>query len=194
MLPTPPRFNTSGSFAAPFCLDAISNRVICIFLAVALLLVWRANAQEKANQVFDLVRQLQSQNADVRGSAADALGQIGSDAKEAMPALIAALKDQDANVRRYAAHALGQIGPDTKDTVPALIAALKDQDKWVRTTAVCALGKIRPDAKDAVLALITALKDRDVPVRQSAANALGRIATALFDTKDTGSLVQLKAA
>src|SRR5262249_44044094 len=53
---------------------------------------------------------------------------------------------------------------------------------------------IGKDAKKVVPALIAALKDQDADVRGSAADALGQIATALFDTKTTGSLVQMKAA
>ena len=105
--------------------------------------------------------------------------------------LVQRLRSQDINVRRSTAIALGQIG---KDALPALIAALKDQDVVVRDSAAGALVQIGPDAKEAAPALIAALKDQDAGVRSSAADGLGKIATALFDTKSTGSLVQLKAA
>ena len=42
----------------------------------------KVKAQENAGQVTDLVRLLQSQNANVRSAAADTLGRIGPDAKE----------------------------------------------------------------------------------------------------------------
>src|SRR5262245_6892014 len=122
MLSIPSSSTASGKFAAPFCLAAIGKSVICIFLVAAILLVWQVKAQEKASQVADFVRQLQSQDAGVRRSAAEALGKIGPEAKGAVPDLIAALKDQDTDVRRYAAFVLGKIGEAAKEAVPALIA------------------------------------------------------------------------
>jgi HEAT repeat protein len=65
-------------------------------------------------------------------SAAAALGNIGGNAKEAVPALAAALKDQDSFVRCFAAEALGRIRENAKEAVPELAAALKDQDSFVR--------------------------------------------------------------
>ena len=68
-----------------------------------------------------LIAVLKDNNANVRGSAAEALGQIGAVAVEP---LIAVLKDKDVNVRKSAAEALGQIG-DTRAVEP-LITMLKD--------------------------------------------------------------------
>jgi len=133
MLLISPRFNVSARLVAPFYLATIGKRVICIFFAAAMLLVWQVKAQEKTGQVAVFVQWLQSQDAGVRSYAASALGEIGKDAKDAAPALIAALKDQDAGVRRSAAAALGKIGKDAKDAAPALIAALKDQDEDFRS-------------------------------------------------------------
>jgi HEAT repeat protein len=116
---------------------------------------------------------------------------MGAEAKEAVPALIAALKDQDGVVRSSAADALGRMGGEA---VPALIAALKDQDGVVRRFAADALGRMGAAAKEAAPALIAALKDQDGVVRNSAADALGQIATALLDTRSTESLDQLKTA
>ncbi len=126
MLHISPHFKAFAGLAVALCLAAINYRVICIFFAAAFLLVWQVKAQEKSSQVHGLVRQLQSPDAGVRNSAAITLGRIGPEAKEAVPALIAALKDQGAGYY--------------------------------------------------------------------AAETLGKIATALFDTRNTGSLVQLKAA
>src|SRR5207249_1164290 len=54
----------------------------------------------------------------LRAKAAQALGEIGAPAKDAVPALIDALKD--ASIRADAATALGNIGPDAKSAVSAL--------------------------------------------------------------------------
>ena len=46
---------------------------------------------------------------------------IGAEAKDAVPALIAALRDTDPEVRRNTAGALGEIGPASKEAVPVLV-------------------------------------------------------------------------
>ena len=114
-------------------------------------------------------------DADMRSCAAEALGKIRSEAKAAVPALIAALtKDADAKVCHYAVEALGKIRSEAKAAVPALIAALIT-DARVRGEATIALGKIGPEAKAAVPALVVALKDVNWNVRCNAAIALGQI-------------------
>jgi len=54
---------------------------------------------------------LKDQDPFVRGSAADALGMIGPEAKDAVPALMAAHKDRDKYVRDLVAAALRKIAP-----------------------------------------------------------------------------------
>jgi HEAT repeat protein len=131
--------------------------------------------------VRERIQRLGDKHPGVRSEAALDLGPVGrTDAKEAVPALIAALaKDTDPRVRDYAAQALRQIGTDAKEAVPALITALaKDTDPSVRRNAAEALGWIGPDAKEAVPALITALaKDTDPSVRDYAARALDIVRT-----------------
>lgn len=145
MLAKVPRIKASSRIAVHLCLVMIGHRVICIFLATALLLVPQIKAQENASSVSDLIQQLRSHDAGVRSSAADALEKIGPGAKEAVPGLIVALKDQDGGVRSSAADALGSIGRDAKEAVPALSAALKDPDKDVRKSAAAALGNMASD-------------------------------------------------
>ena len=47
-----------------------------------------------------------------------ALGEIGPDAREAVPALIALVKDKEVEVRGAAVYALGEIGPPAKQRFP----------------------------------------------------------------------------
>ncbi len=81
----------------------------------------------------------------LRAKAAEALGQIGEDAKPAVPALVAALKD--AGVRTEAATALGNIGPAAKEAVTPLQDAAADKanrrDKAFRQAALDAVKKIQ---------------------------------------------------
>ena len=62
-----------------------------------------------------LIAALKDEDADVRRSAATALGKIGAEAKEAIPSLTDALKDEDADVRNNAAEALSKIGAKAKE-------------------------------------------------------------------------------
>jgi hypothetical protein len=55
----------------------------------------------------------------VRANAARSLGEIGPDAKDAVPALIEALSDDDVSL--VAGWALGQIGTAAKSAAPAII-------------------------------------------------------------------------
>src|SRR5262249_60134877 len=77
---------------------------------------------------------------------------------------------------------------------PAWMEELKDQDEVVHGSEEEALGQIGKEAKEAVPALIATLKDQDAEVRRYAAEALGKIATALFDSRSTEMLPQLKTA
>jgi len=77
-----------------------------------------------------------------------ALGHIGSQAAEAVPALIRMLnqrgEDQDPEA---VANALGGIGPGAKAAVPALEKALADPDESVRAAAAEAIKQIRGEEK-----------------------------------------------
>jgi HEAT repeat protein len=118
---------------------------------------------------------LHDANPDVRGSAARALGQIGT---PAVPELVKALKDRDAAVRTRAAMALGQAGPDAKEAVPALIEALKDKQLKVRIAAVNALGEMGAEGKEAAPQLARLFHDRSGRVHEHVRGALAAIGPA----------------
>jgi hypothetical protein len=127
------------------------------------------------SSVSILIKALVDRDRWVRISAAVALGQIGPEAKEAVPALIKALGDSDPGMRYRSAEALGQIGPEAKEAVPALLKALGDNELEVCMIADSAIAKIVPEVKEAAPALIKALGDSDIRVRHGAINALGKI-------------------
>lgn len=92
------------------------------------------------------------QETEVRRSAVVALGQAGSNAKDAVPVLTALLKGpakgkkarpDPADLRVDAAQALGDIGPDAREAVPALedLAGAKGKSP-LKTAANDALKKI----------------------------------------------------
>lgn len=124
--------------------------------------------------VGDLVKQLKSDDKEVRRAAAKALEDGGVESKAAVPALINALKDRDTFVRRFAAQALGSIGPDAQRAVPALTMTLNDSHKEVQEASARALGKLGPSG---VETLVVILQDdsRDTTIRLQAIDTLSSL-------------------
>jgi HEAT repeat protein len=125
-----------------------------------------------------LAKALHDNFPEVRGSAAKALGQIGT---PAVGDLVKALKDRDAGVRTRAAQALGQAGPDAKEAVPALIEALKDTQVDVRVAAVDALGEMGAEGKEAAPKLARLFHDPSRRVRGHVRAALAQIGPAAVE-------------
>jgi HEAT repeat protein len=108
--------------------------------------------------------------------AAHALGLIGPEAEDAVPALIKSLRQgADGGVRGFSASALRQIGPAAVPAIPALIGALKDKHGNTRMHAAEALGFLSTGEKDVIEALTAALQDVDETVRKAADRSLKRI-------------------
>jgi len=115
-------------------------------------------------------------DAAARANAARALGWMGADAKEAVPALIGRFKnDSSGTVRGRAAVALIEIDPTGAEVISALAEALGDKAYGVRHTVAKVLGTCGPAAKAAIPALEKALKDERKEVKRAAALALGKI-------------------
>ena len=94
--------------------------------------------------VSDLIKVFKESDEDVRRAAASSLGDVGPDARAAVPDLSVALKDEHCEVRKAAVDALRKIGPDAVAAVPALIEVTnKDTDADVRHAADWALMNIR---------------------------------------------------
>jgi HEAT repeat protein len=126
----------------------------------------------RADGVSQLVKQLKDTDAEMRRSAAKSLGEMGADAKEAVPDLMKSLKDGDMFVRRFSAQALAGIGPDAKDAIPALKDALGDKRKEVAEAAAGALAKLGPNGVS-TLSDLAKDKKKDTVLRQKAVEALG---------------------
>jgi len=136
-----------------------------------------------------------------RWYAAYALGQMGSKAGDAVPALerVLANLDEDEYVRGGAAWALGRLGPKAGAAVPRLTQTLASKHVSVRRNAAQALGWLlaeqptisgpkaregqggaprhQPDeaSRRAITGLLKLLNDEETAVRVSAAVALWRI-------------------
>jgi hypothetical protein len=90
---------------------------------------------------------LEDNRSFVRNSAIRTIGQMGQDAREAVPELASALRDEDKWCRLAAAHALEGMGSDARRAVPALYDALKDEDERLREAARSALDKIQKEGE-----------------------------------------------
>jgi HEAT repeat protein len=80
-------------------------------------------------------------DANVRAAAIDAIGRLGTAAKNAIPQLIKLLEDP--GLRCAAAESLGRIGPGAGAALPALTKALSDSDatwQWTAARAMVLIG------------------------------------------------------
>ena len=118
---------------------------------------------------------LEDERVTVRWASALALGEVGKNIKETVPALIKGLQDKDMDVREYCVKALGRIGAGAKEAVPDLVKVLEDGNEEIKQAATVALGEIGKDAGAAVPILINRLKSQDVLIRLIAVVALGNI-------------------
>jgi HEAT repeat protein len=101
------------------------------------------------------------ENKDTRYWSALALGELGVQAKGAVPALAAALADERPEVRRELLIALARVGADAAPAVPAIVPLLQDKDESVAHAAGFALGSIGPGAASATDALRKAIDGKD---------------------------------
>ena len=128
-----------------------------------------AHVKGKAGTLIRITGKL---DPDFRANAAKALGELGAEAVEAVPALIMGLRDADVHLRIESARALGEIGPGAAAAVDALVEAFGDEVGIVTDEAASALGRIGEAAMPAIL---EALKHTDMIVRERAASALAKV-------------------
>jgi HEAT repeat protein len=131
-----------------------------------------------------LTEALRHQHQGVRGRAANALGELGPRARQAIPALIDLLRDTEGWVIWRAADALAKMEASANGAVPALCALLQSPsagsshsgyNRYIRAAAVKALGAIGPAAQAAVPVLLALRKGSDRALREAVASALTAI-------------------
>jgi HEAT repeat protein/protein involved in polysaccharide export with SLBB domain len=116
---------------------------------------------------------LKSPNRNVRRFAIEALEQMKSRGRPAVPDLLALFKkEEDPGLRWPALHAVQMIDPHARDLVPALLGALKDESAEARATAANKLGQLGSRDKTIVPALVVALGDKEPRVRAAGLSAL----------------------
>lgn len=131
------------------------------------------------------VKNLADRNAGVRLDAAQALAQLGAEAREAVPALTKALDDKDPEIRCAAVIALGEVGPSARVAVAELARKLSDSDWFVCVAAAQALAKLGSAARSAIPALTKALQPNG-DIRQYRAIREGAVAQALLKIDPQG--------
>ncbi|HEY1859640.1 MAG TPA: HEAT repeat domain-containing protein [Gemmataceae bacterium] len=128
------------------------------------------------NDIMVLVKSLDDSDNNVRARASQALGNIGAEAKLAVPALLKRLKNEQNDVTRgVLADALAKIGPPAKQDVGLLREAITDLNPKVRAYAADSIGALGPDAESLLALLTEAASDQDVQVRQNAVRSLGKM-------------------
>lgn len=161
---------------------------------------------KKKRDVAGLIKAVQYADTEVRHEAISALGEIGPEARDAVPALVQALKDIDVpgaqnygelnvwvgSVSDESIHALRKIGIVPVEAISILMSNLKQMDTMVRKEACENLGRIYKNAPEShkpniVSALIGALNDEHGYVRQAA--ALG-LKFALFGLKPVDPIIK----
>jgi len=90
----------------------------------------------------ELIQALDDADASVKAWAAQAIGEIGPNARDAVPALVTMLNDPFEGPRNSSCIALGKIGPAAREALPALRQALADPSMDVRRFAQQAIDKI----------------------------------------------------
>jgi HEAT repeat protein len=126
---------------------------------------------------------LKDSDAEVRATAATAIGNLGAAAVPAVPTIIEQMQsDPNQEARETAARALGRISkavPKERRAVqPLRQTAGKDADPVTRVVALGALAMMDVDVPDQVTALRKYLHDDQALVRMKAAHALGMIGSA----------------
>ncbi len=105
----------------------------------------------------------------------EALGDIGPDARAALPAIRTFLAARNGFARASAAVAFWKISGEAGAAVEAMVELLENGDWYAKRQSATGLGRMGPAADAGVPALCKALTDADAGVRRDAAIALGGI-------------------
>lgn len=144
-------------------------------------------SRENGVAVPALLETIHANRGATQKAAFDALAEIATQAKAAVPDLLAFLEDD--NLRRGALSVLERMGSEAREAIPGLVTTLNAAEPEYRLTAARALGKIaappKPNpggawppatnmATTAILGLARSLGDNDGDVRRAAALALAK--------------------
>jgi HEAT repeat protein len=131
------------------------------------------------NQIDSYIAQLASKDSAQQAAAAEALAQLGPDARPAALALVRACVTDDDSIREWVTSALEGLGPPPVEQMRDLIPLVRDKSLDVAYWAATLLGRLGTAAAPAVPALTESLRAAtEQSVREQAAWALGKIGAA----------------
>ncbi len=131
---------------------------------------------EAGSAAAALGKALEAKALEVRRAAVSALGEIGEEARDALPGLKKVSKtDDDKFVRSEAMRVMGGLTRDAAEVLPFLVAGLSDPVAEVKVAAAQALGNLGKDAEPALATLKPLLKDNEKAVKEAAEDAIGKI-------------------
>ncbi len=154
------------------------NLIVVAVLAVPVLVAGCKKGPEyEGKSVSQHRKALKDPSAEVRSKAAASLGEMGVEAKDAVPDLIKALKDADPEVRTNAMHALWSMEAHANSAYTDIVAALQeDTHAPVRVAAVGVLSDFNPKVGDIITPLSRALvEDTNAEVRLQAAKVFSKL-------------------
>lgn len=132
-----------------------------------------------SNQIDSYIAQLSSKDSTQQATAAEALAQLGPNARPAAVALVKACGSDDESVREWATSALEGLGPPPTEQMRDVMALVDNKSLDVAYWAATLLGRLGVSAAPAVPALTQSLQgSAEQSVRERAAWALGQIGAA----------------
>lgn len=168
----------------------ITKRCLFLLASIAILSMGCAKKEEVTYQGKPLsawIKMLNDEDPNRKYAAIQAIGEIGPEAKEAIPILVKTIREtrnRDKRILFACTNALLGMG---KEIVPYMISSLKDDDWQMRRGSAWMLGKLGPNAKDAIPALTEALNDPSEAVRLKAAESLKKIKGEEGESRKTDS-------
>jgi len=168
----------------------IEKRCPILLVCIVILFAGCSRKEEVVYQgkpLSEWIEMLEGTNLSAKLSAINAVGKIGPEAKDAIPALIETIRqtrNHDKKILLGCNYALLAMG---KEIVPYMISLLKDDEWEMRRGAAWILGEVGPEAKDAVPALTEALNDSNPEVRTRAAEALKKVKGGNAESVNTNS-------
>jgi len=157
-------------------------------LLLPFLLITSSVPAQDAAELQKLMRDLQSQSRDDQVKAAQALGEMGSDAKMAVPALVKVIRTGSPEARVVSSIALLKVDPTMRDMVPILLRALEKegqeqgvaleqeiglQEDALRKWSTLMNSKVDPKI---LPVLVQALRESDSDIRTLGVLVLGSLA------------------
>jgi HEAT repeat protein len=156
----------------------IASRCLAVLVSLAVPFTGCTKKEEVAyggKPLHAWIEMLKANDPYTRYAAVQAVGEIGPEAREAIPLLVETIRlsrNGDRRMLLACNNALLKMG---REIVPHMITLLKDEEWEMRRGGAWILGKLGPEAADAVPALTEALKDPSPAVRQKAEESLQKI-------------------